>query len=239
MTLPAHHQDTQAQDHHAWGFADLALLIGSVVPSLLIAALFVKLLKPVLPSQGLLAMLSQAVLYAGILFGLYLVLRLRHHLSFWRSLGWRVPFAGMWQTALTGPVLALALSLLGYALKAPPGSQFLEKLIADRASLIAVGIFAVIFGPIFEELVFRGFAQPLLIRALGVFGGLLACSLPFALLHGPQYNWSWQHVLVLTLASFVFGLIRHRTGSTAASTLAHSGYNLTFFTALFLQRNSL
>jgi membrane protease YdiL (CAAX protease family) len=103
--------------------------------------------------------------------------------------------------------------------------------------LIAVGVGAVLAGPLFEELVFRGFAQPLLVRACGLFGGLLMCSLPFSLLHGPQYQWSWRHLLILVIASMVFGLIRHRTGSTAASTLAHAGYNLTFFTGLVLQRN--
>lgn len=220
-----------------WGFADLALLAGSVLPSLLAAALVAKLLKPILASEGLVAMLSQLVLYLGVLVGLYFVLRVRHGLRFWSSLGWRAPWEGMWQTALSGPLLALALSFLGLALKAPQGSKVLEKLITDQASLIAVGVGAVLAGPLFEELVFRGFAQPLLVRACGLFGGLLMCSLPFSLLHGPQYQWSWRHLLILVIASMVFGLIRHRTGSTAASTLAHAGYNLTFFTGLVLQRN--
>jgi membrane protease YdiL (CAAX protease family) len=222
-----------------WSFVDLALLIGMAIPSLLLAAVSGKLLKDLLPSKGLVTMAVQLVLYGGILFSLLVVLRVRHGLSFWRSLGWKIPWPGMWETAMTGPVLALSLTFLAYALKAPRGAMAIESLIGDRAGMIAIGLGAILLGPIFEELVFRGFAQPLLIRALGVFGGLLACSLPFSLLHGPQYQWSWQHLLVLTIASMVFGLIRYRTGSTAASTLTHAAYNLTFFSALILQGDKI
>lgn len=64
----------------------------------------------------------------------------------------------------------------------------LEELISDRASLIAIGIGAVLLGPIFEELLFRGFAQPLMVRALGLFGGLFVNAVLFALPHGPNTN---------------------------------------------------
>jgi membrane protease YdiL (CAAX protease family) len=229
--------DSPAQQRHstAWSFADLAILIGMAAPSLLLAAGAGKLVAGLVPNKGLVTMAIQLVLYGGILLSLYFLLRLRHGLDFWHSLGWRIPWRGMWESALTGPVLAVSLTFLAFALKAPKGAMAIESLISDRLSLIVIGLGAVLIGPIFEELVFRGFAQPLLIRALGVFGGLLACSLPFALLHGPQYKWSWQHLLVLTVASMIFGLVRYRTGSTAASTLAHASYNLTFFSALVLQ----
>jgi membrane protease YdiL (CAAX protease family) len=69
--------------------------------------------------------------------------------------------------------------------------------------------------------------------------GLLVTALPFSLLHGPQYNWSWQRLLVLTLASIAFGLIRHRTGSTAASSLTHAAYNLTFLAGMLMQGDLL
>jgi len=208
-------------------------------PSILIAALVGKAVAPLLPGKGLAAMCTQLVMYGGVLASLAAVLRLKYGLRFWHSLGWRAPWQGMLETALTGPLLALALAFLAYALRAPQGAMAIEELITDRWSLIAIGVGAVVLGPVFEETVFRGFAQPLLVRAMGLFGGLFACALPFSLLHGPQYKWSWQHLLVLTIASMVFGLIRHRTGSTAASTLAHAAYNLTFFSALILQGDKI
>ena len=102
-----------------------------------------------------------------------------------------------------------------------------------------VGFFATTLGPLAEELVFRGFLQPLMMRTFGTAAGIVLASLPFSLAHGPQYSWSWRHVLLLFLASVVFGVVRWRTGSTAASTLVHATYNLTFFTGFLLQRKDL
>lgn len=206
---------------------------------MLIAALVGRGVSLLVSGKGLVTMCTQMVLYACILASLFGVLRIKHGVGFWSSLGWKVPWRGMLETALTGPVLAMALAFLAFSLRAPQGAMHLEELISDRASLIAIGIGAVLLGPIFEELLFRGFAQPLMVRALGLFGGLFVNAVLFALPHGPQYKWSWQHLLVLAIASIVFGLIRHRTGSTAASTLAHAAYNLTFFSALILQGDKI
>ncbi len=222
-----------------WTFLDLALVVGMAAPSILIAALVGKGVSMLVSAKGLVAMSTQMVLYACILASLFAVLRVKHGVGFWSSLGWKVPWQGMLETAITGPVLALALAFLAFSLRAPQGAMALEELISDRASMVAIGVGAVLMGPIFEELLFRGFAQPLLVRALGLFGGLFVNAVMFALPHGPQYKWSWQHLLVLAIASMVFGLIRYRTGSTAASTLAHAAYNLTFFAALILQGDKI
>jgi hypothetical protein len=91
-----------------------------------------------------------------------------------------------------------------------------------------------------EELGFRGFLLPLMMRTFGTVGAVVLCSGLFVGLHGPQYAWSWQHLVLLMIASVVFCLVRIWTGSTAASTLVHATYNLTFFTGyLFQERDSL
>jgi membrane protease YdiL (CAAX protease family) len=55
-------------------------------------------------------------------------------------------------------------------------------------------------------------------------------------MHGPQYGWSWQHVVLVGVAGVVFGMVRHKTGSTAAAAAIHATYNLTFFAAFVFQR---
>lgn len=216
----------------AWSYEDLALLLGLLVPGVIVASLVGTALSHWLPQKGVVAVLGQLVLYAFLLGGLLLLLRLKYDLPFWESLAWRFPFPGVVQTFFAGPLLAISLTLLAVALNAPRGGMDLDKLTRDRASLIAIGIGATTIGPLVEELLFRGFAQPLLVRTFGLWGGILAASLPFALVHGPQYHWSWQHLLLLTLASISFGAVRHRTGSTAASTLLHAAYNFTYLMAL-------
>lgn len=221
-----------ARQTPAWSYEDLALLLGMLVPAVLLASVCSRALNHWLPQKGLVAVLGQLLIYAFLLAGLGALLRVRYGLSFWQALGWRMPWPGMFGTLLGGPTLAIAVGLLGVALKAPAGGMELEQLTRDRISLVAIAIGATTFGPLVEELLFRGFMQPLLSRSLGLAGGIAAASLPFALLHGPQYHWSWQHLLLLAIASATFGLVRHRTGSTAASTLMHAAYNFTYLMAL-------
>jgi len=81
----------------------------------------------------------------------------------------------------------------------------------------------------------RGFLQPLLQRALGPWLAILLAATGFALLHGQEYQWFWQQLLVVGLAGAAFGFARYKTGSTAAAALLHGGYNLTFFVGYLIQ----
>jgi len=85
-----------------------------------------------------------------------------------------------------------------------------------------------------EELAFRGFLMPLLVRSFGAAIGIAGAAIPFALLHGDQYAWTWQYVLLVALAGVAFGWLRYRTGSTMASALMHSTYNATFYAAFLV-----
>ena len=96
-------------------------------------------------------------------------------------------------------MLAITTLTLGVLLKAPPVSLPIEDLISDRRSLFIMVLFLTIFGPVFEELVFRGFLFPLLARSLGPWPAIILAATPFALIHGSQYHWHWQHLLLVDL----------------------------------------
>jgi membrane protease YdiL (CAAX protease family) len=223
------------EGHPVWTYEDLGILLGAVLPCLVLSALAAKLIGLVVPQKGVVTALSQMLIYGGVTGSLYMILQKRYDLNFWEAMEWRVPWRRMALTALLGPALALAMAFLALALRTPQETMVLDSLMQDRLSIIAIGLAATTIGPVFEELIFRGFAQPLFVRSLGLAGGLLATALPFSLLHGPQYNWSWQRLLILTLASVAFGIVRHRTGSTAASSLMHAAYNLTFMAGLIFK----
>jgi membrane protease YdiL (CAAX protease family) len=218
-----------------WTYEDLGILLGAALPCLLLSALAAKLTGLALTQKGVITALSQTVLYAALLLALYLLLSRRYRLRFWQAMDWRVPWRHMAFTALLGPLLAVSMGLLALLLGARPEPTAMDELLQDRWSILAIALAATTIGPIFEELIFRGFAQPLFVNSLGLIGGLIVTALPFSLLHGPQYNWSWQRLLILTLASIVFGLVRHLTGSTAASSLTHASYNLTFVAGMISQ----
>jgi membrane protease YdiL (CAAX protease family) len=121
-------------------------------------------------------------------------------------------------------------------IKVPVTENPMTKLLKDRAAMIPLAIFGVTIGPLCEELFFRGFVQPLLVRTLGAVAGIVATNVPFGILHYWEYGRSWRHVVVITLAGTAFGWMRHATGSTMASTVMHAAYNSLGFVALFAQR---
>jgi membrane protease YdiL (CAAX protease family) len=229
----------QRNTEPVWTFEDLGILLGAVLPCLIVAALMAKLLAMVIPQKGVVTAISQIVIYVGVAGSLYMILQARYGLEFWKAMDWRAPWRHMALTAILGPFLALAMALLALVLGTRQEAMAIDALMKDRWSIVAIGIAATTIGPVFEELIFRGFVQPLFVRSLGLAGGLIATALPFALLHGPQYNWRWQLILILALASTAFGLVRHFTGSTAASSLTHAAYNLTFMAGSILQGDKL
>jgi membrane protease YdiL (CAAX protease family) len=222
-----------------WTYVDLAMFAGLAVPALILGAHLVRALTGAAPTGNdaprLLA--AQFLGYLGWFLCVWFLFRIKYDRPFWQSLGWRVPSSGLLRCFLLGPAVALSVAVLAALLRTPQTMPF-RDLLTDRASVLLLGGFAVTLGPICEELAFRGLVFPLVARSLGVPAGIVSTALLFALIHGPQYGWSWQHVVLLTLASSVFGWIRHVTGSTLAAAAAHGSYNATFFAALLASGRS-
>ncbi len=220
-----------------WDWSDAGLFTGLSLPTLALALLVSWVVKKLAPGGGM-ALSALSFQFSWYLFwftALYFMLRMKYEEPFWPGMGWRTEWPRMWLTLFAGPALAVAVMVIGTLLHTPEIDNPIQKLLVGRWPTLLVGLFATTFGPFAEELGFRGFLLPLMMRSFGTVGGVLLCSGTFVALHGPQYSWSWQHLTLLMLASVVFCLIRIRTGSTAASTLVHATYNLTFFTGYLLQ----
>jgi membrane protease YdiL (CAAX protease family) len=128
-----------------------------------------------------------------------------------------------------GIMLSFGVLALAALLRVPQKETPMEQLLSDWLSLVVAAVLGVTLGPWFEELMFRGLLQPVAVRALGVIPGIVIAALPFALLHGPQYGWSWKHILLITVAGAAFGWKRHTSGSTGAAAVMHSAYNMVLF----------
>ena len=216
-----------------WGYRDLALFLSAVLPSLALAALFLRTTRMVAPaffgSDAVRTLVFQSFMYVFLVGALYLVIAWRYGEPFLTSLGWTFPIPHAFFVLTGGPALTIALSALGVLLRAPLDSSQIEVLIKSRASLAAIILFGVVLAPIFEEMLFRGFLLPLLVRSMGPWLGIVLTAVPFALLHGAQNHWAWQPVLLIGIAGIAFGYVRYKTGSTTAAFLMHSAYNATGF----------
>lgn len=107
-------------------------------------------------------------------------------------------------------------------LGAAPHQELVDSLMANRGLLddtvIVLGIG--VFGPLFEEILFRGLLLRSLAQVTPRIVAIFGSSLIFALHHDPQ------SAVPVFLLGFTFGLAYCRTGSIVAPFVAHSLFNL-------------
>lgn len=91
--------------------------------------------------------------------------------------------------------------------------------------LVLMGMCLTLFQSAMEEVLFRGWLQPVMSQRLGQVAGVAASSLLFMAFHligGSRHPLS---LLVITLAGVLFGLLALRSGGLLAPVLAHAGWN--------------
>jgi uncharacterized protein len=225
-----------------WNYGDLAVFLCLALPCLLLGLAIVKgilFLTHAHPGRAAELLLSQFLGYAFWFACLAMLFRSRYGRSLWSALSWRLPLGRIVPAFTIGVSLAFAVGILGALLRTPEMENTLVELMNTRTAILIVAFFATTLGPLSEELAFRGFLLPLLVRSLGAVGGIVMTALPFALLHGPQYHWSWQHLLLLTGVGCTFGWARYKTGSTGIPTIMHAGYNAALVGAFIISKREL
>lgn len=223
-----------------WDYADLALVLGLIVFGLIVITAITALLvagnKHLNDDLMYLALPTTAAAYAVVYFALKLVLGSRYGKPVFRSLGWRRSNFSLGIAAAGGALLGFSLSLLGTALQTPKVKSPFENLGDTPLSFGLLAFLAVILAPIFEELFFRGFLQPLLSRTFGAIAGILITAGLFGGLHAPEYSWAWQYAFCVSLAGVVFGYLRYRTNSIIPCTVMHGCFNALSVIALAIQK---
>lgn len=206
-----------------WNFKDLAFGIALLLPAVLIGALSARFLPVPKVVQELIA---QMAMYAVWFILLSVLFRVQYHRPLFESLNW-VNHGWLFVSVCGGVALAFGISWLGTTLQAPLIDPPYKELLTDQRLLLVFALASVLLGPIAEELAFRGFIMPLFAQVMPGLAAAVVTAIPFALLHGPGYQWSWQHLLLVFLAGCVFGAVRSVLDSTLAAAATHSAYNLT------------
>jgi len=208
-------------------------------------------------SKPLFAIGSMVIWEASLIFFLYVTIALLPSAPFWRSLGWRtlpsrVPGAVRkpWPYLFLGCALSIGVFIVNSKTQAPENAP-IEELFKHRTTMFLFMAMAVVFAPLVEETLFRGYLYPLLARLSssiassfgveasaavrqGVATSIVVTGVIFGLVHGYQLGWSVSLVLTLIVVGIVFTYVRARSGTVYASYLLHLGYNSTIAIATLI-----
>lgn len=223
-----------------WGLP--AILAGLALPLVLWgAALGIAIAEDAPTDLSSSEVITSLILTILILDGIFLAVpalfSLRRYRLGWEGLGFRgfdrdnfrmavVAAAGAWGAVI---FYGLVLTLIFGEGAAP--EQDVEELFSSKAVLPVVGVAVVLAAPLAEEVFFRGFVFPGLIRLLGVGGALVASGLLFAMFHvtGPD---SAGLIIPFTLIGMLFAWLYYKTGTIWTSIAAHLVFNLVSFILL-------
>lgn len=179
----------------------------------------------------LVTVVGQGLAYLLILAFMVSVAKREPGQSFWQAIRWNWPTN--WSAYLLAGV-ALSFSLQGIAHFLPmPKELPMDRFFRTPSEAWALSLFGVSFAPLLEELFFRGFLYPVLVRRFGMALAVLMTAAGFSLIHAPQLGRAWGPVLVIFIVGMALTLARAITKSVAASLLMHMAYNATLSILLF------
>jgi len=208
-------------------------------------------------SKPLFAIGSMVIWEVSLIFFLYVTIALLPSAPFWRSLGWRTLTSSnasvkpkAWPYLFLGCGLSIMVFIVTAQAKAPEDAP-IEELYKHRTTMLLFMVMAVVFAPLLEETLFRGYLYPLLARLTssvasyfgvesaaavrrGVATSIILTGVSFGLVHGYQLGWSISLVLTLIGVGIVFTYVRARSGTVYASYLLHLGYNSTIALATLI-----
>ena len=87
----------------------------------------------------------------------------------------------------------------------------------NQTAFVLSTLYAVFGAPVLEEVFFRGFMQPPLVRRFGAWGGIAMASLIFGVIHAVD---PWSIIPVVSIG-MIAGWLRHRSGALGAPIVFH------------------
>jgi uncharacterized protein len=222
-----------------WDVLQIALLtVASVVIFLLLSAfaaqrvLYPRTAFVDVAQFPLITVAAQLLAYLLVLGFMVAVIKRVPGQKFWRELRWQWPHN--WPAFLVaGLVLSVALQAFAHLLPMPKELP-IDRFFRTAQEAWALSLFGMTFAPLMEELFFRGFLYPVLVRRVGIAGAVVLTSVSFGLIHAPQLGRAWGPVLVVFLVGLTLTITRAVTNSVAPGFLIHVAYNGTISVLLFV-----
>ena len=223
----ANHSELKNGSGIPWGIADVVFVYFCIF---ILSIIFTgaMLYATVDINKNIYSIVFQGILSVSILAIVYLIVTQKYNMPFKDAFGIslsRMPVfvnQGIMVTAIiiiTTTVIGLIFSQLTGA-----GSQspYVEIPVERFRWLTFLAIF---FAPIVEEVFFRGFMQPAIVKRAGVFWGILITALIFGISHTQYIDYEAAIFSVFAIG-LILGITRHKTGSVMPGIFAHFFNNI-------------
>jgi membrane protease YdiL (CAAX protease family) len=115
----------------------------------------------------------------------------------------------------------------------PPVQPIVQVFMEEKQTgiLLMSTLFAAVFGPVAEEIFFRGFMYPAIRKGLGRFWGMMITSAVFAFLHAHIVGF-----LPIMALGLLLVYLYEKTGSLVPSMAVHIAHNVSMVTLVFAVR---
>ena len=181
--------------------------------------------------RPLLTVMAQTLAYIAIL-ALMVTIARQSGSSFSTAVRWTWPPNPL---LFLASGVALAIGLQGVAHFVPmPKELPIDRFFQTPAEAWTLSLFGITLAPLIEELFFRGFLYPVLVRRMGTVVAVLLTSIGFGLIHAPQLGRAWGPVLVVFLVGLALTITRAVTKSVCPGLLMHAAYNFTLTSLLYV-----
>jgi membrane protease YdiL (CAAX protease family) len=133
------------------------------------------------------------------------------------------------------PVLVAVLAAIAFVVSAmkymPPRQPVVELFLkeTDTTFLLYTSVFAAVFGPVIEELFFRGFMYNAFKKRIGVFAAMLVTASAFAALHAHAVGF-----LPIMILGMLLAYLYEKTGTLVSSITVHAMHNISMVFMVFL-----
>jgi membrane protease YdiL (CAAX protease family) len=182
-------------------------------------------------SYPLVAVMGQGLAYLLILFFMFSVVKREPGQSFWQAIRWNWP--QNWSAFLLAGV-ALSLALQGIAHFLPmPQELPMDRFFRTPSEAWALSLFGITFAPLLEELFFRGFLYPVLVRRFWVAIVVLAATTSLSLIYTAKLGWTrglWLTIFMvgfaLAIRGFLDPVLARRFGLAIAVLATAVGFGL-------------
>ena len=215
-------------DPKPWGIPAIAAVLA--IPVALFAASFlVDAPEDLTTGEIVVGLVSTLVFKDALFIGLVAAFALWRYRLGWQGLGVRPFDRSLWWLPVVAAAAALVSVIVYSALLVglgfdQPEQREVQTFFESNAALPLTGFALVIMAPLSEEIFFRGFIFPGLMRPLGLAGGMVASGILFGAFH---ITGSDTVALLLPFSAIgaLFCWLYYRTGSLWPSIITHLLFN--------------